>query len=92
MALEPTVIVLQGARETVIDLLAVPLGRDKATKVVSEAETYVRSQAEAGAKQAIPTIKGEVAKTVRPFVIASLALGGLGALLGTAAYLRTRRK
>ncbi len=65
----------------------VPGGQNK----LAELETYIRSQAEAGAIQAIPQIKAQVQDTTKPYVLGALALG-LGGLLFGLGALRTARR
>lgn len=59
----------------------VPGGTNKLT----EFENYVRSEAKAGAEQAIPTIQIEVKKTVTPYLVGAFALGLGGLLFGLGA-------
>lgn len=64
---------------TLINL--VPGGSGK----VAEFERYLRSEAEAGAKEAIPEITAEVRKTALPYVVGAAALGLAGFLFGLGA-------
>jgi hypothetical protein len=64
-----------------------------ATSAANDVVARIRTEAEAGAKNAIPMIKAEVEKTVKPWVIAAIAAGGLGFLMGgTGLVIALRRK
>jgi hypothetical protein len=65
----------------------VPGGQNK----MAELETYIRGQAEAGARQAIPEITAKVNTTASPYVIGALALGLGGFLFGLGALRAARR-
>lgn len=81
---------IQADLRSVFALLPGTSGQTAAQKF-AEFIALIRSEAEKGALQAVPTIKVEVKKTVTPYVIAALGMGGLGILLGLAALRRTRR-
>jgi hypothetical protein len=51
----------------------------------------IQQKAKEGALQAVPQIKAEVEKTVKPFVYAALLLGFAGFCLGMSTYLQNRR-
>lgn len=53
--------------------------------------TYIKEEAEAGAKQAIPEIRSEVRSEVRPYVIAAIGLSAAAGAVGVAALVRNRR-
>lgn len=55
------------------------------TNKLAEFETYLRSEARAGAEAAIPTIQTEVKKTVTPYIAGALVLGLGGFLFGLGA-------
>jgi hypothetical protein len=57
----------------------------------NELIAFIRSQAEAGALQAVPRIKAEVKSTVTPYVVVALGLSGLALLLGGVALARSRK-
>lgn len=57
----------------------------------NELIAFIRSQAEAGALQAVPRIKAEVKSTVTPYVVVAIGLGALGLGMGAVALLRTRK-
>jgi glycerol dehydrogenase-like iron-containing ADH family enzyme len=64
-----------------------------ATSAANDVVARIRTEAEAGAKNAIPMIKAEVEKTVKPWVLAAIVAGGLGfAMGGTALALQLRRR
>ena len=81
---------LSGFREDFVSGLSIVLGRAKAESTVSGLEQYIRDQAKAGAVSAIPTIEAKLRRN--PFILGGIALGALGALLGVAALVRTRRR
>jgi hypothetical protein len=60
--------------------------------VAAEAESFIRSKAEAGAKQAIPQIRAEVRATVKPYVITSIVVASAGFLAGLTALVISIRK
>ena len=62
-----------------------------AAQKFDELIALIRSEAEKGALQAVPTIKLEVKKTVTPYLLGAFGLGGLGVILGIAALRRARR-
>lgn len=62
------------------------------TTKLAQLEAYIRSEAEAGAKQAIPEIRRQVQVTATPYVYAALALGFGGFLLGLGALIIARRR
>src|SRR5262245_43634078 len=49
-------------------------GEEAGEKLVGDAEGYIRSQARAGAEEAIPRIRAEVRDTARPYVTAAVVL------------------
>lgn len=51
----------------------------------------IRSEAEKGALQSVPTIKLEVKRTVTPYVYVALGIGGLSLLISIAALRRASR-
>ena len=77
-----------GVRETLVSVLGVVVGQQKAGQYVGDFETLIRTEAEKGAKQAIPQIRKEVRAEVKPYIIAAFGVGGLGLLLGALAYRR----
>jgi hypothetical protein len=81
-------------RDDLISLLALGVGRDKATQKVADLEAMIRSEAETGAKQAIPTIRTEVRKEVSPWVITALVVSGVALLatVGTVIYVRRKHR
>jgi hypothetical protein len=68
---------LSGPREDLVDKLGPLLGRENVSTMLTNLEATVRT---------------EVQSTARPYVLAALALGGLGALVGTVALVRARRR
>ncbi len=68
-----------------IDVLSVVLGRNRATSVVNDLQDYIQAQAEVGARAG-------AREEVKPYVIASLIMGGLGVVFGGWALYRTTRK
>lgn len=57
----------------------------------NELIAFIRSQAEAGALQAVPQIEAKVKSVVTPYVVVAIGLGGLGLALGVVALMRTRK-
>jgi hypothetical protein len=57
----------------------------------NELIAFIRSQAEAGALQAVPQIEAKVKQVVTPYIIVALGMGGLGLALGVVAIMRTRK-
>jgi hypothetical protein len=82
---------LGGVREDIIGPLSIFLGPSRANELVTNLEALIRTEAKTGAEEAIPTIRTEVQATVRPFVIAAVILGGVGAVAGSYALYRTTR-
>lgn len=84
-----------GFREDVVSVLGPILGTSRVNSFIASLEREIRSQAEAGARQAIPDIKAEVEvtarETVRPYVIGAIAVGALGGVLGGWALWRSFR-
>lgn len=85
-----------GFREDAVNMLSSILGKDRVLSFINGLETEIRTQAEAGARQAIPDIEAEVRRTaksaVTPLVVTAIAVGALGGVLGTWALLRTRKR
>ena len=84
---------LGGFREDAIDVLSIVVGDAQAQNFVSGLERHIRAEAKRGAEQAAPTIEARVRKAakdaVKPYVIASLIIGGLGAVVGGWALVRS---
>jgi len=83
---------LGGGREDTISALAIVLGTERATSLVSGLEAHIRAEAKTGAEEAIPAIRAEVKSSVRPYVIAAMILGGVGAVASGYAIYRSVRK
>ena len=86
---------LGDTRQDILTLLnAIPIVGPRIAAAVPTIETYIQGQAKTGAEQAIPDIRAEVAKTahaaVRPYVLAAIGLGAIGALFGTAALVKLK--
>lgn len=69
------------AREDIVGTLAVVIGRGKAEQFFTGFEQLIEDKAKKGA------IAG-----ARPYIIAALALGTIGAVLGTVAFFRVRQR
>jgi hypothetical protein len=82
---------LGDARSDVISYLSVFVPAAKAAQMVDSASAYVRGEAKAGAEAAIPEIETKVRDTVKPYVIAAVIAGGLGALVGVIAIVAASR-
>lgn len=52
--------------------------------------TYIKSEAETGAKQAIPQIRSEVRDEVKPYIIAAVGLSAVAAAIGITALVRRK--
>lgn len=72
-------------------LFALIPGGGTVAQKFEEFKALIRGEAEKGAMNAVPTIRLEVKKTVMPYVVASLALGFTGLLVGIAALRRAGR-
>lgn len=57
----------------------------------NELIAFIRSQAEAGALQAVPQIETKVKQVVTPYIVVALGLGALGIGIGVVALMRTRK-
>ncbi len=82
---------IHGTREDLAAILSAIPGGSAVTKAIDAITAEVRSEAEKGAKNAIPEIRREVRAEVLPYVVASLAASGTAVLLGLAAIVRVRR-
>ena len=83
---------LEGTREDVIGVLALVLGsKEKAAAKFDAATAYLRGEAEAGAKNAIPEIQAKVKTTVTPLVGAAIAAGALGFVMGVTGIIIAKR-
>jgi len=69
------------AREDIVGTLAIVMGRGKAEQFFTGFEQLIEEKAK----------KGAVAGA-RPYIIAALVLGGVGAVLGTVAFVRVRQR
>ncbi len=80
----------------VVSTLGPFIGESRVRSFVTSLENKIRSEAEAGARQAIPDITTEVENTakqaVMPYVIGAMIVGAIGGVLGGLALWRTRRK
>ena len=87
---------LGGFREDAVGILAVVVGNARAQSFVSGLEQHIRKEAQAGAERSIPMIEAQVRdaakEAVKPYVIASLIVGGLGAVIGGWALVRSYRR
>lgn len=72
-------------------LLALIPGGKSINQKLADFEAYIRSAAKAGALEAVPQIQAEVRKTVEPYVIAALALGVGGLLIGLSTRAQMRQ-
>lgn len=86
---------LHGFTEDVTNTLGPVLGKERVLSFVRSLETKIRTEAEAGARKAIPDIRTEVAYTARKSVtpiVAVSAVVGLVAGVGAAwAFTRWRK-
>lgn len=80
----------------VVSTLGPIVGESRVRSFIRSLETKIRSEAEAGARKAIPDITTEVENTakqaVTPIVTAAIVVGAAGVILGGIALWRTRRK
>ena len=90
---------LGDVRSDIINVLAIPLGQDKANKTLADLEALIKAKAAAGTNQAIdaqiPKIRTQVhdeaLKTVKPLFLGAMVIGGLGVIAGvTALFMRKR--
>ena len=85
---------LGGFREDLIDVLGPIVGRQKVTSTLTSMETYIRTEAEAGARQSIPAItaavESQAQKTIKPYLLGSFAIGLVALAFGSAAYFSAR--
>jgi hypothetical protein len=89
------VAMLGGFREDLIDTLGPLVGRGKITSTLTSMETYIRSQAEAGAREAIPEItaavEAEAESTIKPYLLGAFGIGLVALAFGGAAYFGMRK-
>lgn len=87
---------LGGFREDAVSILSVVVGTTQARSFVSGLERHIQGEAKKGAEAAAPMIEAQVRgaakEAVKPYVIASLIIGGLGAALGGWALARSYRR
>jgi len=87
---------LAGIKDDLLRVLALVPGGFTAQTKLEELEAYIRSEAEKGARQAIPEIrrqvKQEAENAIKPYVLASLGLGALGLLAGISATIAAFRR
>lgn len=76
------------ARADIVSALSIVMGGAKAEAWMRSLENVIKAKAEEGAIKAVPTIK----KAIQPYIIGAMALGGVGALLGLVAVVRSRRR
>jgi uncharacterized FAD-dependent dehydrogenase len=85
-----------GFREDFVGTLGPFIGADRAGRIVTSFETKIRSEAEIGARKAIPDIElavGQRARqAVKPYVIASLATGVVALAVGGFALYRSWKR
>ena len=84
-----------GFREDVVSTLGPLIGQQRINQFLSGMEGYIRGEAEAGARQAIPDIRLEVEAAadakIRPVAYLAIGAGVLGAILGGFALWRVLR-
>ena len=68
------------------------VGAQKATKLVTDAETYIKNTVKAGALAAVPEIEAKAKKKLMTPVLVIGGLGALGTFLGAIALVRTFRR
>lgn len=78
-------------RDDIVNILAIPLGRSQALALLNDAEVYIRSQAEIGARKGAVDALSENVRKYRPFLIAAGGLFGLTVFMATVAFARSLR-
>lgn len=85
-----------GFREDFIGTLGPFIGTAKATRIADSAEAHIRTEAEAGARKAIPDIELAVEQrarhAVRPYVVAAIVMGAAALGVGGLALWKARRR
>jgi hypothetical protein len=76
------------ARADLVSVLALVMGHDKAEAWMKSLETTIQTKAKEGALSAIPTIQAKI----KPMIIGSMVVGGLGLLVGVVALVKSRRR
>lgn len=82
---------LGAIKDDLMKVFALIPGGSTAAQKFADFEQLIRTEAKAGAQEAIPEIRAQVKDEVTPYTVAALALGAGGALIGIAAMVVARR-
>ena len=91
---------LGDTRSSILSVLSLALGAEKANKTLTDLETLVQQKAAAGTNQAIdakiPQIRAQVhdeaKKTVKPLFLGAMVIGGLGVIVGVTSLVMKKRQ
>ena len=90
---------MSDTRSSILAVLSLALGPEKANKTLTDLENLVTQKAADGTNQAInaklPQIRAQVhdeaKKTVKPLFLGAMAVGGLGVLVGVTSMFMKKR-
>lgn len=82
---------LGAIKDDLMKIFALIPGGATAAQKFADFEQLIRTEAKAGAEEAIPEIRAQVKDEVTPYTIAALALGAGGMLIGVSALIVANR-